>query len=296
MNESSLICPICDGAASITAPLLVLGKYHSFRISCSQCNFEWFSDPFRWLAESYSAPITLTDTGIVDRSLNVYRQIFSFLSIGNFSSRILDWGSGSGLLVRLLRDVGYDCFGYEPFTPPILASAHTFSILPEFRDRPAFGLIIAIEVVEHLPAPTDFFTEVLRLTDTLIFSTELVDSNQHGTDWWYYTCETGQHISFFSGKSLAIIAQKNDCKFLSARSGGLHVITRNSKHMALQSNRCRGLSKETGTPSLHWEPLRGCHAGLTHVYSCARSLWTLIVAPVNHTSIGTKVSLHCLIL
>jgi hypothetical protein len=62
-------------------------------------------------------------------------------------------------------------------------------------------------------------------TDTLIFSTMLYEGNQPPPlQWWYYSFETGQHISFFQRRTLAVLADKLGSNFCS--NGWLHLISK----------------------------------------------------------------------
>jgi len=230
---------VCNnGQLTIVDNGLVLGKFAAVLVSCNSCGQEWFDSPEAWLAEAYASSIANTDTGIVARSLGIHRIISSFLTISNLSGKVLDWGSGSGLLTRLLRDDGHDCYGLEPYTPPVLAGGFTWeSQLEAFAQAP-YRAIIAIEVVEHLPNPQEFFSAALSITDTLIFSTELVDRSRHGEDWWYYSRETGQHITFYTRASLARLAFLSSCKYASSRNKRVHVVTRRPADLRLFSCLC----------------------------------------------------------
>jgi hypothetical protein len=223
---------------------LVLGKFSAALTCCDSCGQEWFDAPQAWLTEAYASPIANTDTGIVSRSLSVHRVISSFLSISNISGKILDWGSGSGLLTRLLRDDGHDCYGLEPYTSPVLAEGFTWKKAEDAYSHEPYRAIIAIEVVEHLVNPQEFFAAALSATDTLIFSTELVDNSRHDPNWWYYSRETGQHIAFYTQKSLGHLADQNSCKYASSRNKSLHIIT--SRPADLRLFRWLAGSRRTG--------------------------------------------------
>lgn len=52
---------------------------------------------------------------------------------------------------------------------------------------------------------------LLTIADSILFSTLLYDNNLHYkelAEWWYYAPETGQHISFYSLRTLEYIASK----------------------------------------------------------------------------------------
>jgi hypothetical protein len=232
--RSRMECKVCGGQdVAIASVTTVLGKYSASLLKCPSCGFEFFHEPSAWLAEAYTSPIADTDTGIVARSMSVRRVVSSFLALSNTPGRILDWGSGSGLLVRLLRDDGHDCYGYEPFTPPVLASGHTWKEIQLAKDQGKYRAITAIEVVEHLAEPSEFFASALDIADTLIFSTELAEENKEGGGWWYYSRETGQHISFYTQRSLSHLARASRCAYASAHGKGLHIVTRRASDLRL---------------------------------------------------------------
>jgi hypothetical protein len=63
---------------------------------------------------------------------------------------------------------------------------------------------------------------MLNFCDSILFTTELQPAQKDELDkWWYFAPETGQHISFYSQKSLEEIAQKL----------GLHFYSRNNIHL-----------------------------------------------------------------
>lgn len=233
-SDSSDTCIICSHPhLDIVDQTFVLGRYFAELVSCQRCGHEWFKSPEKWLEDSYASPIANTDTGIVARSLKVHRIVSTFLFFSRDIGKLLDWGSGSGLLARLLRDDGFDCVGFEPYTDPVLASSFTFRSQQKAIDQGPYRVVIAIEVVEHLASPQDFFKNVLSITDTLIFTTEIVDRAKHGNSWWYYSKETGQHLSFYTYSSLSYLADLYGCNYVSSKCKGLHVITRNESDLHL---------------------------------------------------------------
>lgn len=210
---------------------MVLGRYSTTLSECSSCGFQFFPNSEEWIQEAYGSPISNTDVGIVARSLSVHKVISSFLTLNRKDGCTLDWGSGSGLLVRLLRDSGHACLGFEPYTEPVIAAGYTLKSEDLVTAKAPFRAILAIEVLEHLADPRQFMATVLSMTDTLIFATCLVDNNVEGKDWWYYSTDTGQHISFYTSTSLLRLAVDNGCLYYTCRKLGLHVITRRPADM-----------------------------------------------------------------
>jgi hypothetical protein len=66
----------------------------------------------------------------------------------------------------------------------------------------------------------------LHLSDNILFSTEL-QPIPHPTPetWWYILPEIGQHISFFSKKSLEALAKRRGLH-LSTKGKNLHLLSR----------------------------------------------------------------------
>ena len=227
MRASKCLCPVCQNSTvKISGEIQILNRFSAKHVLCSSCGQEWFENAPFWLKEAYSSPIANTDTGIVARSLSFYRFIYTYLVLTNRFGPILDWGSGSGLLVRLLRDSGYPTFGFEPFTEPVLADGYTYKAEEALACMAPFRMVLAIEVLEHLVDPRKFMTSVLAMTDTLIFTTELLDGNKDGQNWWYYSFETGQHINFYTRISLQCLAADFGCMYFSCGNNGPHIFTR----------------------------------------------------------------------
>jgi hypothetical protein len=231
----TISCIVCGKSSIVgeSSSQTILGSFSTRLLRCSHCFHEWFEAPNRWLLSAYTSSIANTDTGIVRRSLKIHKYLSTFLSFANVTERILDWGSGSGLLVRMLRDDGYDCYGLEPYTTPVLAANFTYKEDSSALADQWYRTIIAIEVVEHLENPKDFFCIALSHTSTLIFSTELADKLKNDDDWYYYSKETGQHISFFTEQSLSCLASSNQCNYVSSNDKKMHILTRNMADLAM---------------------------------------------------------------
>lgn len=84
----------------------------------------------------------------------------------------------------------------------------------------------AFEVLEHVPNPLDFIAGCLKEydTSTIILSTELFqEAPPAPKDWWYYTPDTGQHISFYQLRTLEWLADKLSLNVYSHRD--FHILT-----------------------------------------------------------------------
>jgi len=212
-------CKVCGGSTTPTHTAVILKTYDVQYHLCANCQY-WFTDEAFWLAEAYSEAVSSMDTGTVSRNLNIHRRLapalVSLLGIGPY----VDWAGGAGMLVRLMRDTGLDFYWQDTYSENILAKGLEWE---RRRDGRAALAVTAMEVLEHSPNPLPFIQEMLDGggTDTLIFSQEL----HHGPDptWWYLAPECGQHISFYSARTLEEIGRQLGMQLHSAKN--LHMLT-----------------------------------------------------------------------
>lgn len=211
-------CKVCDAATVHFGRQPVLGKYPAEYRRCSRCGYVFVEDP-HWLAEAYGTAIAALDTGIVARNLWLADTTcallgFSLRGIG----RCVDYGGGTGLLVRLMRDRGHDFHWYDAYSPNLLAGGFEADLAQRY------DLATAFELVEHLSDPIAGFEGLHALAPIVLFSTELVPPRRFALDqWWYYAPESGQHIGFFTERSLAVVAERWNLR-LSSNGRNLHVL------------------------------------------------------------------------
>ena len=168
----------------------------------------------------YSSAIAASDTGIAVRNLKL-AEILALLIDLEFRSarRFLDFGGGSGLLVRLMRDQGFDFYLLDKYCANVFAGG--FEAQPGER----FDLVTCMEVAEHLVDPLPTFLELGTLAPSIVLGTELLPetANRPG-EWWYYAPETGQHISFYTVAALRVIAERMRLN-LATNGINLHVLS-----------------------------------------------------------------------
>jgi hypothetical protein len=120
-----------------------------------------------------------------------------------------------------MRDFGFDFYWQDKYCPNMFAIGFEVS-----QSGSQFEAITAFEVMEHLPNPVQFTLEAMETygSRTLIFSTRVYNEGMPPErDWWYYSFETGQHISFYTMKTLKCISDTLGLNFYSF--GGLHFFT-----------------------------------------------------------------------
>ena len=203
----------------------VFHKYPAKYEVCEQCEFLRAQNP-HWLEEAYSSAIAAADTGLVMRNVSLAFKVASTL-YWVFGERgkgqYRDAAGGYGMLTRMMRDLGFNFYWSDAYCENLMARG--------FEYTPALGpceAVTAMEVMEHLTDPLTFVENTLKESgaDSLIFTTELYEGAPPALDWWYYTFPTGQHIGFFSQRTLKSIASRYGLKFFSAN--GLHIFSRRS--------------------------------------------------------------------
>jgi hypothetical protein len=117
----------------------------------------------------------------------------------------LDYAGGYGLFTRMMRDIGFDFYWNDPFSQNLTARGFEYK---KNTDN-AISAITSFESFEHFEDPLGEIKKMLEIAPNIIFTTELLPSIiPKPQDWWYYGLEHGQHISFYSEKTLRLIAHK----------------------------------------------------------------------------------------
>jgi len=198
-------CPVCGHPTKIYFEATVLREYRADYFFCRACGLLQSEHPF-WLEKAYAAAIAAEDTGLVRRNLQASR-ILAPLLLFLFGRRgkYLDIAGGTGLLVRLMRDSGFDFYWSDKYC------GNTFARGFESESTsPPFTAVTALEVMEHISDPLAFLGQSLgeAQSRTIIFSTELYrgDRPPRPEDWWYYAFSSGQHVSFYNPRTLRAIA------------------------------------------------------------------------------------------
>lgn len=196
-------CKVCQGSLKFFTTGSVLKDITAVYDRCGHCGMVSARDP-HWLDTAYSSAIASTDLGLLSRSLILSRITAAVMRSERLrTAKCLDWAGGYGTLTRLMRDRGFDFFHYDPMA----TNLHAVGFEADLTEQ--FTLITAIEVLEHLPDPVGQLAPVAKQTRLMLATTEVLP---HPTplpnDWWYYTPETGQHISFYTRSCLGELGKQ----------------------------------------------------------------------------------------
>jgi hypothetical protein len=196
----------CELARGIALPLLGLAIWYH---RCPDCGFTFTRqfDDFTiedWTREVYNDGYLAVDPDYAgaraERNAPLVRTIAAQLSLTDpqmaailiARRRMLDYGSGAGILTTLLLDLPIDAAAWDPFGA---------------QERPMgqFELVTAFEVFEHTPTPIATAKDALgfvRAGGALLFSTLTIDElPPHDVSHWYIAPRNG-HVSIHSTRSL----------------------------------------------------------------------------------------------
>lgn len=213
-------CKICNNVSGYIFSATILDTYNDVKYyHCSHCGFLQTEEPF-WLAEAYVDAIAKLDTGIMERNFGLAKiasAIIYFLF--NKDAKFLDYGGGHGIFTRIMRDIGFDFYWYDVYAQNLVAKG--FEYVDSIKN---FELITAIECFEHFVDPKNEIENLLAVSKNILFTTQLLPQPiPKPTEWWYYCLKTGQHISFYSKRTLDFIAGKHG--LYRYTWGGNHLLT-----------------------------------------------------------------------
>lgn len=213
-------CKICQQPSNFIFEKNILLKYPVKYHQCTNCGFIQTDEVF-WLKEAYENAITSLDIGILVRNNFLVENISRIIDVCFPKANIfLDFAGGYGLFVRSMRDKGYNFFRQDYFCENIFSKHFDLEDITETQ----FDIVTAFEVFEHLENPLEEIEKISKYSSTIIFSTDLVPSTIPEIENWVYIAhETGQHIAFYTEKSLQIIAEKLEKNYY--RNGNLHIFT-----------------------------------------------------------------------
>lgn len=211
-------CRLCasKNIANVFSSKLV-HKYIVSYYKCSDCGLLFTEKPY-WLEEVNRDPVSLFDTGIVARNLSISKRLPIILKIVyGTKNKFVDYAGGNGLLVRLMRDIGFDYEWHDIY------ATNLFSRGFEWNQRNEVKAMSAIECFEHFPDPAKNIHDLFKISKNIIFTTEILPQPVPSKKWWYYAFERGGHVAFYERKTLEYLASKYSVSYHSFY--GFHILT-----------------------------------------------------------------------
>lgn len=222
-----MVCKICGSDAPFRLKKRVLFKFDVDYFRCVSCGFLFTESPY-WLVQAYQEDLKgIRDIGMVQRNLQVADATAHFIFAHlNFKGKFVDYGAGTGLFVRLMRDQGFDFYYDDPFARNIFARCFEGKLAEQNSGE--YELLTAFEVFEHSADPIEDVRKMLTYSDSILFSTELQPKDPDQlANWFYLLPEAGQHIAFYTSEALQAIASYFSLKLFSDGKN-FHLLTKRS--------------------------------------------------------------------
>lgn len=223
-RESDKSCGVCRGKTIFYDRAAVL-RYSADYYVCLNCGTVAIPNAF-WLKEAHSQAISNLDTGIVNRNITFAKFMLTFLTLEKLKhEKFLDWGGGPGLLTRIMRDFGFDCWNFDKY------SEHPFDGYFHIKNDSYlnFNVVFALESFEHLENPLDSLFELLNNVNYFIFTTEILEDScgkPSERKWWYFMPESGQHVTFVTRDGIKKFSKEIGMNHLTS-FGNIHIASRN---------------------------------------------------------------------
>lgn len=212
-------CKICQNETNEIFNAVVLYKYNVQYYQCKNCGFGQTEKPY-WLEEAYVSPMNLSDTGVVFRSERLSKIVTSLICLFfNKKGTFLDYAGGLGVFTRQMRDIGFNFLWQDPYTKNELARGFEGDL------ESKYDIVTTFESFEHFENPIEEIEKILKLSDTIILTTDLISipAPEH-SKWWYYASEHGQHVAFHSKESFKLIAKKYNLHYHNMMN--VHILTK----------------------------------------------------------------------
>ena len=213
------VCDICNSQLNKIFTKKVLEKYEVDYFFCKNCHLIQTENPY-WLDEAYENTVTTTDSGYLGRNILLSRvSLIIFYFLFKKKNKFLDYAGGYGIFTRLMNNYGLNFFWSDKYTENIFAKDL------EYKNEEV-SAITCFECFEHFYKPTYECKKMLKICNTIFFSTKLIPPNTipNIDEWGYYGFHHGQHVTFYSEKSLKNLANKLNLNFYSDGSN-LHIMT-----------------------------------------------------------------------
>lgn len=214
-------CPICDTSTEVFGSACVLGRFDAQYRRCPSCGYLFVVDPL-WMEQAYASAITESDVGLVERNLWLARLAGSVVQVMfDPNGRFIDYGGGTGLFTRLMRDKGFDWYWFDTACRNVFATGFE----ADMGDGTSYELLTAAELFEHLIDPVETMSRLRSLSTNILFTTRLLPAPPpHLGEWWYYGLEHGQHVSFYTRRSLHLLGEKFGLR-LASNGENLHLFS-----------------------------------------------------------------------
>ena len=223
-------CPLCEGKISKTTICLHEGDL----LECTSCNHLLSScNPSQYKKSLTSWDITEGTLPGKNAERRLKKNIATKLNIAekflshSKNKKLLDVGCSSGSVLKIAAKLGYKVKGVDIAIKPVITARKLgFDVfhgtLNEAKYKVnEFDLIILFEILEHIVDPVGLIKEchrILKKDGLILINTPNPDSwsAKFLREKWtgYSLTKMGGHISFFTPKSMGVLAKISNLKLI----------------------------------------------------------------------------------
>jgi hypothetical protein len=189
-------CRLCKAEAAGLFSLRILGQHEAKYFRCGNCDLIQTELPY-WLEQAYTTTYSALDVGVLYRNQFCTRLTLAVAKVLGLpaSAPCLDYGGGHGIFTRLMRDAGCNFVWYDKLGPNLFA--RKFEGLPQAQ----YKLVTCFEVFEHFVNVQEELARLFQPQPDYVLAGTILHSNP-GKDWWYLVPESGQHVAFYSRRTM----------------------------------------------------------------------------------------------
>jgi 2-polyprenyl-3-methyl-5-hydroxy-6-metoxy-1,4-benzoquinol methylase len=225
MPEAAHDCPVCA-----TAMVDHFKTEEADYTLCPKCDylFAWAKDvvPLDLNVSLYNERFdqNLDETRVMDeKRRRKYRRFLGDVQRFKATGRLLDIGCGSGRLLQVAVENGWEAWGSDPAMGEAATRDDAFKIVPHVVNECGFidgmfDVVHANEVIEHISDLAPFIAEVSRILrpgGVAIFRTPHHRSwtaQMVGAKWRQYEVFEKGHVGFVTSKTMAHLFSSNGMK------------------------------------------------------------------------------------
>lgn len=127
--------------------------------------------------------------------------------------KLLDVGCAGGAWIAYMQRLGWDCMGQDYVKSPAVKEGLDihYGSLPEIGISPGtFDVVTAWGVMEHVPAPSEYFRTIRKLLKPGGLFLFMVPNGDSLWSRWSFKEDIPRHIHFFRKKAVKQYAEKYD--------------------------------------------------------------------------------------
>jgi hypothetical protein len=192
-------CRLCGGEIDFAFKATVRSAYEVSYFRCRHCKSLQTEPPY-WLEEAYDDDLAHLDFGAVQRNLSNQAACWLVARLWGLNDA-LDYGGGDGLLCRMLRDHGINCYVWDKHWSATYAQTFTE---PDFATP---QMLFCFEVFEHFAHPDRDLRDLFDRRARVLLASTVIYQGQHG-GWFYLARLLGQHVFFYSAEAIELIARR----------------------------------------------------------------------------------------